>query len=177
MVVNQRLHTVASHRIESAGAILDTRQTILTGTYPQAAIRGGGHHRNLMAGQCSVVADNALVACTIPYLAVLVLCQSGDVAHEIGLELINVAAIIGKTRLLRTNPQQVGIVDINTLNTDDILGFQVAVGTARLDEFHLVVVDRRTDKSGAVCANPDISVEVFGTTERFAVGSRNTILI
>ena len=145
MVINKCFHAVASHRVEGAYTILDTCKSVLLGAYPQTSIISCGHDRDLMTGQRSIVTNDAFIASAIPDLTALILCQCRDVSNEISIELVDIAAIISETRLLSTNPKQVGIVYIYTLNTDNLLILQSAVGTARLHIFHLVVIDGRAD--------------------------------
>ena len=104
MVVDERLHAVAGSRIEGADAILDTCQTILLRTHPQTTVGCGGHARHLLAGQCSFIVDDALVASTIPDFSVIIFCNGSDITINQRLELIDIVAIVGQARFLSTYP-------------------------------------------------------------------------
>ena len=104
MIVDERLHAVASGRIDSADTVFDTCQTVLLRTDPEAAVGGRGHCGHLRTGQNTIIVDDTLVACTIPYLAVGVFGYGCDIAVQERLELVDVVAVIGQSRLLSTNP-------------------------------------------------------------------------
>ena len=113
-----------------------------------------------MACQGTFVADHALVARSVPDVAVLILSQSCDVAVDERLELIDIVAEVGQTRFLGTYPQQVGIVDVDALDADDLLRLLAVVGTDGLYVFHLVVVHVGANQSCAVGTYPDVAVAV-----------------
>ena len=94
MIVNQRSHAVLGSRIDDGRAILDARQTILSGTYPDATVRRRSHTGGLLTGQWSVIAEDTLVAGAVPELSVGILCNGCDVTVEQGLELIDITAAI-----------------------------------------------------------------------------------
>ena len=160
VVVNECARTVLCCRVDGGTAILDTRQSVLFGTHPQAAVAGIGHSGHFLTGQRSVVINDAFVARTIEDVSVLVLGKSGNVAHWRGVETVDVLAVIGDARLLRTYPEQVGVVDIDALNPQRVGVHLPGIHVLGFGYLHFTCVHVHLDESGAVCSYPDITAAV-----------------
>ena len=171
MVVNKCLVVVARSREHHSLTVLDTCQSVLLRTYPQAAVRCGSHGRYLVACQFTVVAYDSPVARTVPDLSVCCLRNSGNIAQEVRLELIDIVPIVCQSRLLRTDPQQVGVIDIDTLNAHHVHLTMFSNGVTRLNLLHLEGVDVDPDEPRTVSSNPDVSLAVARHSVNDAVGT------
>ena len=86
------------------------------------------------------------------------MCHGSDVAHEVRAEAVDEMSAIGYARFLRTNPQKVGIIDIDALDADDFLDPLVVVDVTWLNIFGCVRILVHLDKSQLIGTNPDVSV-------------------
>ena len=120
--------------------------------------------RHLVAGQWTVVSNDALVAGSVPDVAVAILGDGSDIARLSGVEPVNVLAIIGNARFLCTNPQQVGVVDIDALHLHTVGICPASCHIAGFGYLHLMGVDIHSDESCTVGSNPDVIVVVLAHT-------------
>ena len=157
MVVDEGGGTVRRQRVDLRHAVLHTGQTVALRTDPEAAVLGGGETRYLHTGQIAFVADDTLVAGTIPDGTVGILCDGCDVAQVTGTETVDILSAVGNARLLRTYPQQVGIIHIDTLDADlvDLSGIHIDV--TWLDALHTMCVDVHFQQSELVRTDPDVT--------------------
>ena len=74
-----------------------------------------------------------------------------------GTETVDILSAVGHTRLLRTYPQQVGIVYVDTLDADlvDLSGIHIDV--TWLDALHTMCVDVHFQQSELVRTDPDVT--------------------
>ena len=157
MVVDEGGGTVRRQRVDLRHAVLHTGQTVALRTDPEAAVLGGGETRYLHTGQIAVVADDTLVAGTIPDSTVGILCDGCDVAYVTGAETVDILSAEGHTRFLRTYPQQVGIIHIDTLDADLVNLSGIHVDVTGLDALHSMCVDIHSQQSELVGTNPDVT--------------------
>ena len=113
-----------------------------------------------MACERSFIANDTLVACSEPYLSGLVLCHCGNISIESCLKLVDVVSIISHTRLFRSYPKQVGVIDIYTEYSNCLINIYAIVCTAWNNRLHFVGVDIHAYQTRSVCSNPDVSLAV-----------------
>ena len=99
-------------------AALDTGQSVAHRTYPQATVGGDGHTRYLQTGQRTVIVEDTPVACSIPDLSAVGLCDGSNVSVVCCAEAIDIVTCVSDASLLRSHPQKVSVIDIKTLDTD-----------------------------------------------------------
>ena len=108
--------------------------------------------------------NDTLIACSIPDFTIRCLSYCRHVAYLSGIESVDVLTVIGNARLLGTNPQQVGVVDIDALHLHAV-GIRLASShIAGFGHLYLMGVDVHSDEAGTVGSNPDVVVVVLTHT-------------
>ena len=155
MVVDDGSHAILGYRVYGRYTILDTCQTVALRTYPDTTVRSIAHTRHFETGQLSVETYHTLVAGSIPYRSVGMLCHSCHIAHQVRSESVDVLTRKGHTRLLSTYPQQSSIVHIQTLYADVISDKLFLVDVAWLNRLYLVSCRIHSEQSQLVATYPD----------------------
>ena len=171
MIVDKCPCTILGKGVYCRDTVFDASKAVAFRTYPETSVRSSSHAGNFKTGEWAVITNHTLVAGTIPDASTISLCNSGDVTIMCGAETVYVFSGVGDTALLCTNPHQVCVVNIYTLNTYLFFRLFFLIDVSWLNIFYLVSVHVVAQKPELVGSNPYVTAAVTGHSIDVTVNS------